>query len=148
MWDFQENGWMDDRIGERWFKEIFLKQCGTGRPQVLILDEHSSHESLALILSPAALTEATIVTCVLIALVRPGTFLAPFSAMTFTGSCSEDFPVSSMFQANLGLSKRFLSLQLKTPFKNSTPGKDWWQKLKQRHSDLTIRKPEKTGTLR
>jgi hypothetical protein len=40
---------MDDRIGERWFKEIFLKQCGTGRPQVLILDEHSSHESLALI---------------------------------------------------------------------------------------------------
>jgi hypothetical protein len=47
-----------------------------------------------LILSPAALTEATIVTCVLIALVRPGTFLAPFSAMTFTGSCSKDFPVS------------------------------------------------------
>ena len=49
MWDFQENGWMDDRIGERWFKEIFLKQCGTDRPQVLILDGHSSHESLALI---------------------------------------------------------------------------------------------------
>jgi hypothetical protein len=49
MWDFQENGWMDDRIGECWFKEIFLKQCGTDRPQVLILDGHSSHESSALI---------------------------------------------------------------------------------------------------
>jgi hypothetical protein len=85
-----------DRIGERWFKEIFLKQCGTDRPQVLILDGHSSHESLALIQ----------------ALVRPGTFLAPFSAMTFTGSCSKDFPVSSMFQTNLGLSKRFLSVNI------------------------------------
>jgi hypothetical protein len=39
-------------------------------------------------------------------------------------------------------------LKLKTPFKNSTPGKDWWQTLKQRQSDLIIRKPEKTGTLR
>jgi hypothetical protein len=43
-----------------------------------------------LILSPAALTQATIVTCVLIALVRPGTLFAPFSAMTFTGSCLKD----------------------------------------------------------
>ncbi|VDH90293.1 Hypothetical predicted protein [Mytilus galloprovincialis] len=49
MWDYQESGWMDDRIGERWFKEIFLKQCGNDRPQILILDGHSSHESLALI---------------------------------------------------------------------------------------------------
>ena len=49
MWDFEENGRMDDSIDERWFKEIFLKQCGTDRPQVLITDGHSSHESLALI---------------------------------------------------------------------------------------------------
>ena len=41
-------GWMT-ASAERWFKEIFLKQCGTDRPQVLILDGHSSHESLALI---------------------------------------------------------------------------------------------------
>ena len=60
-------------------------------------------------------------------------------------------------QLGVGVSRRQLltrtgtlvkRLKLKTPFKNSTPGKDWWQKLKQRHSDLTIRKPEKTGTLR
>jgi hypothetical protein len=95
---------MDDRIGERWFKEIFLKQCGTDRPQVLILDGHSSHESLALIQEGIRENIAILS----IALVRRGTFLAPFSAMTFTGSCSKDFPVSSMFQTNLGLSKRFL----------------------------------------
>lgn len=39
-------------------------------------------------------------------------------------------------------------LKIKTPFKNSTHGKDWWQKLKERHPDLTIRKPKKTGSLR
>ena len=48
MWDYQESGWMDDRIGERWLKEIFLKQCGNDRPQILISDGHSSYESLAL----------------------------------------------------------------------------------------------------
>jgi hypothetical protein len=60
-------------------------------------------------------------------------------------------------QLGVGVSRRQLltrtgtlvkRLKLKTPFKNSTPGKDWWQKLKQRHSDLTIRKPEKTGMSR
>ena len=35
---------MDDRIGERWFKEIFLKQCGTDRPQVLILDNKGNNK--------------------------------------------------------------------------------------------------------
>ncbi|VDI17643.1 Hypothetical predicted protein [Mytilus galloprovincialis] len=49
MWDYQDSGWMSDRIGEKWFKDIFLKQCGVERPQLLILDGHSSHESLALI---------------------------------------------------------------------------------------------------
>jgi hypothetical protein len=44
LWDFQKNGWMDDRIGERWFKEIFLKQCGTDRPQVLILDNKGNNK--------------------------------------------------------------------------------------------------------
>jgi hypothetical protein len=89
-----------------------------------------------LILSPEALTQATIVTCVLIALVRPGTLFAPFSAMTFR---------RQLLTRTGTLVKR---LKLKTPFKNSTTGKDWWQKLKQRQSDLIIRKPEKTGTLR
>ncbi|CAG2219868.1 unnamed protein product [Mytilus edulis] len=49
MWDYQESGWMSDRIGEKCFKEIFLKQCRGERPQLLIMDGHSSHESLALI---------------------------------------------------------------------------------------------------
>ena len=44
MWYFQKNGWMDDRIGERWFKEISLKQCGTDRPQVLILDNKGNNK--------------------------------------------------------------------------------------------------------
>ena len=49
MWDHQENGWVNGRIGERWFKDVFLKECVSERPQILILDGHSSHESLALI---------------------------------------------------------------------------------------------------
>ena len=49
MWSFQPNGWMTDELGEKWFTEIFLKHCGPQRPQVLILDGHSSHESLAIL---------------------------------------------------------------------------------------------------
>ena len=49
MWDYQENGWMDNRIGETLFKDIFFKKCGEDQPQLLILHGHSSHKSLALI---------------------------------------------------------------------------------------------------
>jgi transposase-like protein len=48
-WHFQTNGWMTDEIGEKWFTDIFLKECGEERPQLLILDGHSSHESLAIL---------------------------------------------------------------------------------------------------
>ena len=40
---------MTDSIGERWFEEVFLAQCGDQRPQLLVLDGHSSHESLAIL---------------------------------------------------------------------------------------------------
>ncbi|XP_045169801.2 uncharacterized protein LOC123532438 [Mercenaria mercenaria] len=46
-WFYQKNGWMDDQIGEHWFLDVFLKCCGPDRPQLLILDGHSSHETLA-----------------------------------------------------------------------------------------------------
>jgi hypothetical protein len=49
LWSYQENGWMTDQIGEKWFKGVFLKNCGPERPQLLILDGHSSHESLAIL---------------------------------------------------------------------------------------------------
>jgi len=49
MWEFQQNGWMTDVIGEKWFKQVFLANCGPHRPQLLILDGHSSHESLAIL---------------------------------------------------------------------------------------------------
>lgn len=46
-WHYQANGWMSDEIGDRWFNEIFLNECGDVRPQLFILDGYSSHESLA-----------------------------------------------------------------------------------------------------
>lgn len=48
-WHYQANGWMNDEIGERWFEDVFLMECGKERPQLLILDGHSSHESLSII---------------------------------------------------------------------------------------------------
>ncbi|XP_062595646.1 uncharacterized protein LOC134257003 [Saccostrea cucullata] len=48
-WHYQANGWMNDDIGEKWFEDVFLMECGTERPQLLILDGHSSHESLSII---------------------------------------------------------------------------------------------------
>lgn len=49
MWTFQDKGWMNDALGEIWFREIFLKNCGDARPQLLILDGHSSHETLTIL---------------------------------------------------------------------------------------------------
>jgi hypothetical protein len=42
---YQENSWMNEELGEKWFQEVFLKNCGTDR----LLDGHSSHESLGLL---------------------------------------------------------------------------------------------------
>ncbi|XP_071133040.1 jerky protein homolog [Mytilus edulis] len=48
-WRFQAKAWMDDELGEDWFKNVFLKHCGPQRPQVLVLDSHHSHETLGLL---------------------------------------------------------------------------------------------------
>ncbi|XP_045162342.2 uncharacterized protein LOC123527124 isoform X1 [Mercenaria mercenaria] len=49
-WAWQKNGWMDDNLGERWFNEVFLEFCGSERPELLILDGHSSHETLGILM--------------------------------------------------------------------------------------------------
>lgn len=46
---FQENGWINEEIAEKWFREVFLQHCGPERPQLLLLDGHSSNESLGLL---------------------------------------------------------------------------------------------------
>ena len=46
---FQEKAWMEDVLGEIWFKDQFLPHCGAHRPQLLLLDSHSSHETLGII---------------------------------------------------------------------------------------------------
>ena len=40
---------MTEAICQSWFEEIFLKECGPERPQLLICDSHNSHEALNLI---------------------------------------------------------------------------------------------------
>ena len=40
---------MIDILGEEWFQRIFLPNCGPERPQLLLLDSHSSHEVIGLI---------------------------------------------------------------------------------------------------
>ena len=49
-WFYQKNGWMEDSVGEKWFNDVFLKFCGPERFQLLILDGHASHESLAILM--------------------------------------------------------------------------------------------------
>ncbi|KAK2141452.1 hypothetical protein LSH36_1095g00008 [Paralvinella palmiformis] len=43
-WTWQAKAWMEDSLGIEWFREVFLKYCGVQRPQVLLLDQHHSHE--------------------------------------------------------------------------------------------------------
>ena len=40
---------MTNVLGEKWFKNVFLRECGPERPQVLILDGQSSQESFAIL---------------------------------------------------------------------------------------------------
>lgn len=49
VYTYQERAWMEDALGEIWFQDHFLKHCGPQRPQLIILDSHSSHETLGLI---------------------------------------------------------------------------------------------------
>ena len=39
---------MDDELGETWFRNVFLPNFGPERQQLLILDGHSSRETLSL----------------------------------------------------------------------------------------------------
>ncbi|XP_062596590.1 uncharacterized protein LOC134258049 [Saccostrea cucullata] len=49
MWTFNDRAWMDEELGEQWFKNVFIPNCGNERPQLLILDGHGSHETLGLL---------------------------------------------------------------------------------------------------
>ena len=40
---------MEDVLGEFWFKEHFIPNCGKERPQLILLDNYSSHETLGII---------------------------------------------------------------------------------------------------
>ncbi|XP_046583060.1 MFS-type transporter clz9-like [Haliotis rubra] len=46
---YQSRAWMEDALGEGWFEAHFLKHCGPERPQLIVLDSHSSHETLGLL---------------------------------------------------------------------------------------------------
>ena len=45
-WTWQEKAWQEDVLGNLWFRNVFLKNCGSERPQLLIMDQHHSHEVL------------------------------------------------------------------------------------------------------
>ena len=49
-WAFQDNGYMTEDLGVEWLRSVFLPNCGTHRPQLLILDGHKSHTSLNLLM--------------------------------------------------------------------------------------------------
>jgi hypothetical protein len=49
VWTYQERAWMNDILGEMWFRQVFLPNIGNERPQLLILDSHGSHEVLGLL---------------------------------------------------------------------------------------------------
>ena len=49
-WSWQEKAWMTELLGDEWFSNVFLKNCGPERPQLLILDSHNSHECVNLLL--------------------------------------------------------------------------------------------------
>ena len=48
-WAFQSKLYMDQNLGVEWFQNVFLKECGPERPQLLIVDSHCSHEPLELL---------------------------------------------------------------------------------------------------
>ncbi|GFR82327.1 tigger transposable element-derived protein 1 [Elysia marginata] len=50
VWTWQAKAWMEDSLGVEWLTKIFLPHCGPQRPQVLILDQHHSHEVYEMIM--------------------------------------------------------------------------------------------------
>ena len=49
IYTYQKKAWIKDLLGEEWFEKVFLRQCGAARPQLLILDNHHSHEVTGLL---------------------------------------------------------------------------------------------------
>ncbi|XP_033725141.1 jerky protein homolog-like [Pecten maximus] len=49
IYTFQSNAWMEDVLGEKWFADVFIKNIGPCRPQILIMDQHKSHEVIGLL---------------------------------------------------------------------------------------------------
>lgn len=49
MWTYQQKGWTENSLGVEWFKNVFLPNCGSSRPQLLLLESYSSHEVLELL---------------------------------------------------------------------------------------------------
>ena len=49
LWTWQDKGWMENDFGVEWFKNVFLKHCGSERQLLLLLDSHSSHEVLEML---------------------------------------------------------------------------------------------------
>jgi len=48
-WSVSDSGWTKQGIALLWFKESFLRNIGSDRPQLLIVDGHDSHNFLELI---------------------------------------------------------------------------------------------------
>ena len=44
-----QKAWINDEGCVKWFCEVFLKNCGNARPQLLIVDQHVSHEAIDLL---------------------------------------------------------------------------------------------------
>ena len=48
-WTYQEKANMEDLLGVDWFRRSFLPHIGSERPQLLLMDSHSSHEVTGLL---------------------------------------------------------------------------------------------------
>ncbi|XP_045177185.2 uncharacterized protein LOC123537512 isoform X1 [Mercenaria mercenaria] len=50
-WHFghSENGYMDRDLFHKWFVNVFVPNCGRERPVILVMDNHDSHISIAVI---------------------------------------------------------------------------------------------------
>ncbi|XP_054281231.1 uncharacterized protein LOC128998900 [Macrosteles quadrilineatus] len=44
-----KNGWMETEIFANYFKNVFLKKCGTERPVVLLYDGHTTHLDISVV---------------------------------------------------------------------------------------------------
>ena len=43
MYGLSSNGWMDDKLFDLWFKHYFLMHVPSCRPDLLMMDGHSTH---------------------------------------------------------------------------------------------------------